>query len=388
VDREQLPDVDSLYMNAVMMITGSGGWPMSNFLDPTGRPFHGGTYYPPETFTRAREQALSIHDDFQGGFGAAPKFPQEALLSFLLNQARLNADEESLAAVDFSLKRMAAGGIHDQIGGGFHRYAVDNDWLVPHFEKMLYNQGLLARVYYQAAAIGGDLDHAVTARAILDYVTREMMNPDGLFYSATDADSEGAEGTFFLWTLDKLSEVLNEADAKTAAALWGVTAEGNFEHQAILHRPAPISEIADELNLSVEKLNADRDRIALSLLEIRDTRIRPLRDDKIITEWNALMISAFAEVGHGLSDSGYLNTAVSAAKTLWEKTRKPDGSLWRTQYQGNPSVDGKQRHSRLINAFRKCGRSSGDDEVVSANGRRAIQRFIQRIDWCFLYALG
>ncbi len=243
VDREQLPDVDALYMNAVLMMNGSGGWPMSSFLDTDGRTFYGGTYFQPDQFSSllqrvstlwednqsslldqaariadalkqanhladtatdvgarqidaAMETALNQFDDFQGGFGDAPKFPQESLLHFLLDQAERSDNADALNAAHFSLQRMAAGGIHDQIGGGFHRYSVDNDWLVPHFEKMLYNQGSLARNYTQAYRLTGDEDHARTARRILDYVLRDMRSEDGLFYSATDADSDGGEGRF------------------------------------------------------------------------------------------------------------------------------------------------------------------------------------------------
>ena len=389
VDREQLPDVDALYMSSVQMITGHGGWPMSNFLDSRGRPYHGGTYFPPETFTnllrqivglwhnerqalndmaddvsnalsqanavgvearelgereivRATQLALSIHDDFFGGFSEAPKFPRESLLTFLLNEARLRNDTPALNAVNFTLQRMAAGGIHDQIAGGFHRYAVDENWLIPHFEKMLYNQGLLARIYAQAFTLGGDADHAKTSKGILDYVEREMTSPEGLFYSATDADSEGAEGTFFLWTKESLSSVLNADEVRIASALWGVTEGGNFEHKSILFRPAAFDDIAFELQMSVEALTERRDDIAQKLLTERDKRIRPIRDDKIITAWNALMISAFAEVGYALDQPAYIETAVKTAEQLWKTIYRDDGSLWRTQYQGRPSVDGKQ----------------------------------------------
>ena len=410
VDREQLPDVDALYMSSVMMITGRGGWPMSNFLDSAGRPYHGGTYFPPDAFTklltqivglwhnerkalddmasevsnalsaansvgvearevgereivRATQLALSIHDDFLGGFSEAPKFPRESLLTFLLNEARLRDDTPSLNAVNFTLQRMAAGGIHDQIAGGFHRYAVDANWLVPHFEKMLYNQGLLARVYVQAFSLGGDADHANTARGILDYVEREMMSPEGLFYSATDADSEGAEGTFFLWTKDSLSSVLSAEEVRVATALWGVTEGGNFEHKSILFRPALLNDIASELEMGVDELSSKRDQIAIKLLAERDTRIRPLRDDKIITAWNALMISAFADVGYALDEPAYIETAVSAAEQLWKTVRRDDGSLWRTQYEGRTSVDAKQPdYAYLAESFITLYDISGDEQ--------------------------
>ncbi len=389
VDREQLPDVDALYMNAVLMINGRGGWPMSNFLDTAGRPFHGGTYYPPETFLqllnqvadlwvadedaltdvatqlgnamtqanalsttardiglrevgRARQMALSRHDDFDGGFSPAPKFPQEALLTFLLNEARLHNDVPSFNAVNYTLQRMTAGGIHDQIAGGFHRYAVDNEWLVPHFEKMLYNQGLLARVLAQAYLLSADPEHARTTRRILDYVQREMTSPEGLFYSATDADSEGAEGTFFLWTPESLAEVLDADDLAIAMDLWNVTESGNFEHQSILYEPSDLPDVAERLSLTEEELRQKRDEISTVLLAARDKRIRPLRDEKIITAWNGLMVSAFAESGDALDDDNYLQVAKQVGDTLWEAMHEDDGQLWRTLYQGETSIAAKQ----------------------------------------------
>ena len=410
VDREQLPDVDALYMSSVQMITGRGGWPMSNFLDSTGRPYHGGTYFPPETFTnllkqivglwhnerealtdmatevsnalsqantigvqarevgereitRARQLALSIHDDSLGGFSEAPKFPRESLLTFLLNEARLRNDTPSLNAVNFTLQRMAAGGIHDQIAGGFHRYAVDENWLVPHFEKMLYNQGLLARIYAQAFALGGDADHARTSSGILDYVEREMTSPEGLFYSATDADSEGAEGTFFLWTEDSLADALEPDDVRIASALWGVTEGGNFEHKSILYRPESLASVASELDMDVDALAERRDEISKTLLAKRDTRIHPLRDDKIITAWNALMISAFAEVGYTLDKPAYVSTAVKAAEQLWKTVFREDGTLWRTQYEGRTSVDAKQPdYAYLAESFIALYDIDGDEK--------------------------
>ncbi len=389
VDREQLPDVDSLYMSAVLMINGQGGWPMSNFLDSTGRPFHGATYIPPDAFinilkqietlwrddkqvlldaagdvsealdranrlshaardvgenevARARAMALARHDDNKGGFSQAPKFPQEALLTFLLNEARLKKHTPSFNAVNFTLEKMAAGGIHDQIGGGFHRYAVDNEWLVPHFEKMLYNQGLLSRVYSQAYSMSGDSQHEYTAKGIFDYVAREMRSPEGLFYSATDADSEGAEGTFFLWSPETIKSVVGEEDAAIAEALWGVTPEGNFEHQSILYLPKELDSVAQSVGLSVDALLAKRAEIGQKLLTERDTRIRPLRDDKIITAWNALMITAFAEGGQALNEPRYTEIALNAGTSLWQKMRVGEGMLWRTLYEEQASVPAKQ----------------------------------------------
>jgi len=213
---------------------------------------------------------------------------------------------------------------------------------VPHFEKMLYNQGLLARVFSQAYVIGGDADHAATAKGILNYVKREMTSAEGLFYSATDADSEGAEGTFFLWTADELSDLLSSEDVTIARALWGVTDAGNFEHKTILHRPQNFKAIAKELGMEEAKLSTHRERIAQQLLDVRDERIRPLRDEKIITAWNGLMISAFAQAGYELQVPEYVDIAKNAADTLWEKTYRDDKTLWRTLYEGRASIVAKQ----------------------------------------------
>jgi len=411
VDREQLPDVDSLYMSAVLMINGRGGWPMSNFLDSTGKPFHGATYIPPDSFTnilnqietiwqddkqvlldaaedistaldranslsnaarevganeltRARSQALARHDDVLGGFSQAPKFPQESLLFFMLNQARMSQHTPSFNAVNFTLEKMAAGGIHDQIGGGFHRYAVDNQWLVPHFEKMLYNQGLLSQIYTEAYSMSGSTHHESIARGILDYVAREMTSEQGLFYSATDADSEGAEGTFFLWSPDSIRAVVGDEDAAIAEAIWAVTPEGNFEghvDRSILHLPNDLAQVAQSLGMSTEELDAKRTAIAEQLLAVRDDRVRPLRDDKVITAWNALMISAFTLGGQVFDEPKYIAIAEHAAQTLWDRMRENEGKLWRTLYDNQVSVPAKQTdYAYLAESFVNLYDTLGD----------------------------
>ncbi|NND91628.1 MAG: DUF255 domain-containing protein [Granulosicoccus sp.] len=389
VDREQLPDVDSWYMKAVMMMTGNGGWPMSSFLDTEGRTFFGGTYFQPDQFMHVLERistlwrndqsvlldqatlladamkqanelsssprevgealiheaastALSQYDDFQGGFSRAPKFPRESLLHFLLDQAERTGDTDTLEAVNFSLQRMAAGGIHDQIGGGFHRYAVDDDWLVPHFEKMLYNQGSLARNYSQAYRLTGDKEHLRTARRILDYVLRDMRSEDGLFYSATDADSDGGEGRFFTWLPEELVGVLGQNEAELAQRLWGVTESGHLEGRSILHQPVAIDELAVSLGMDVARLSAERDRLADKLFAHRQTRIPPLRDEKIITAWNSLMITALAESSETMGDARYKDAAIQAADTLWKSARPDANTLWRTRFNGKLTIEGRQ----------------------------------------------
>jgi uncharacterized protein YyaL (SSP411 family) len=301
VDREQRPDVDASYMTAVNIMNGTGGWPMSSWLNVEAQPFYAGTYYPPEVFSdlldqitrvwyqgresveqqasdladavasstrlsgearevgqdvieRAVNDIVSSFDDFEGGFGAAPKFPQESKLFLLLDHAKRYNNEEALNAAHFSLQAMAAGGIHDQVAGGFHRYAVDNAWLVPHFEKMLYNQALLSRNYLSAYTINGDIEHKRTVERVLDYVLREMTSPEGGFYSATDADSEGEEGTFFIWTPEELVTVLGKEDAALAQDIWNVTDVGNFEHKNILHYYGSLSDVSKEQQMSLDEL--------------------------------------------------------------------------------------------------------------------------------------
>jgi len=389
VDREQLPDVDALYMTAVMMINGSGGWPMSSFLDAEGRPFFGGTYFPPEHFTnllnridelwhseretlleqsqqvaramhqsnqlggevidigeheieRALVEALSRFDAERGGFGNAPKFPQEPTLYFLLQQAQRTGNETALQAAHVSLQSMAAGGIHDQIGGGFHRYTVDAQWLVPHFEKMLYNQAGLARNYIHAWQLTGDEEHARTARRILDYVLREMTSEEGLFFSATDADSEGEEGIFFIWTPEDIEAVLGAQDAKLAIEFWGVSETGNFEGRNILFQPQSLAEFAAAKGTQVDALRKRLDAAAEKLWAARAQREHPLLDDKIITGWNAMMITAFAEAGDAFDEPRYLQAATVAGEKLWQTARADANRLWRARYAGRSGIDATQ----------------------------------------------
>ncbi|MFQ5527440.1 MAG: DUF255 domain-containing protein [Thermoanaerobaculia bacterium] len=386
VDREQRPDVDDVYMTAVQLLTGRGGWPMSSFLDFEGRPFFGGTYYPEATFVDllqqvaaawrdrrpqlleqaeklaeavgrataaagetvevgtnlidiAVERSLARHDSRLGGFSGAPKFPHEAKLLFLLDRALRLDDERVLAAVETSLDHMARGGIYDQIGGGFHRYSTDAEWLVPHFEKMLYNQAHLGRAYLEAAALTGDPSFERVARQTLDYVLRDMTSPAGAFYSATDADSEEREGEFFVWTPAEIRAVLVPADAELALRVFGITEEGNFEGKNIPHLPKPLPAVASELGLPLGELFDRVDRIRQQLYEVRETREHPLRDEKTVTAWNAMMASTLARAGGILGEDRYLEAAMRATDFLWWHNRRPDGRLWRIHLDGNSSVE-------------------------------------------------
>ncbi len=420
VDREQRPDVDSTYMTAVQMLTGGGGWPLSSFLNPGSQPFHGGTYFPPDVFTdllnrvtqvwgdsrqqldeqaeqisaalatatnlsdKVRElgdrdimtalsQLMTRHDSQYGGFGGAPKFPSEPSLVFLLDQAKRTADKGILDAATFTLQRIAAGGIHDQVGGGFHRYATDTNWLIPHFEKMLYNQAGLSSVYTDAWLLTGDPEYLRITRRTLDYVLREMTSPEGMFYSATDADSGEGEGEFFIWTPDELNNTLSAEDAALAIKAWNVTEAGNFEHRNILHHTGPLSELADSMDMSLDSLSQKLDEISAVLLSERQKREAPLLDDKVITAWNGMMINALAKAGDAFGNQDYIDAARKAAdRLIVDNQRVQDGEqrLWRAKFNGNWSVNAGQADyaflaEALVTLFDVTGESRYLDKAES-----------------------
>ena len=371
VDREERPDIDAIYMEAVQALTQHGGWPMTVFLTPQGKPFYGGTYFPPEprygmpsfrqlllaiadawrtrrhelesagarmtdalarsglirpaeseltpdVLSRARQGLLRSHDPDEGGFGGAPKFPQPMNLDFLLQSHAHAGDGATLKAVTLTLHKMAAGGIYDQLGGGFHRYSTDDRWLVPHFEKMLYDNAQLARTYLHAWQITGDATFRRIVEETLDYVLREMTSPEGGFYSTQDADSEGHEGKFFLWTPAEVTALLGPEDARRFSACFDVTARGNFREGGpsanILNIPRPLEVVADDLGVSPERLAQAAARGRAILFAAREQRIHPGRDEKILAEWNGLMIHAFAEAGAALDRADYVAAAQRAAE--------------------------------------------------------------------------
>ncbi len=393
VDREERPDVDDIYMQAVQALSGHGGWPMTVFLTPDGRPFYGGTYYPPEprhgmpafrqvlagvseAYQNRREQvedsathltealnreflgiggeqsALTADllttayqkigqgfDETHGGFGGSPKFPQPMNLEFLIRAHLRTGDPEPLEQVTFTLRQMARGGIYDQIGGGFHRYSVDSLWLVPHFEKMLYDNAQLSRVYLHAYQLTGDTFFKHIATEIYDYILREMTTYEGAFYSTTDADSEGEEGLFFIWSIAELQELLGD-DAPIAIEYWGVTARGNFEGHNILHVPNDDRVVADRLNLAVDDLRAKIATIKDKLYAVRIQRIHPGLDDKILTAWNGMMLASLAEAARVLDRTDYQIAAVKNAAFILNNMKSPDGRLLRTHKNGvtNPRI--------------------------------------------------
>ena len=375
VDREERPDLDHIYMEAVQMISGRGGWPLTMFLTPEGKPFFGGTYFPPVdrqgmpgfprvlmaiaqayrngahevqhniaklsealgalgTYTApqgelrrdlpivAAHALARSYDSVNGGLGQAPKFPNTFVFSLFLRGYDADNDSGFATMVRDTLSKMARGGIYDQIGGGFHRYSVDDRWLVPHFEKMLYDNALLARLYLDAARALSEPEFLTVAREILDYVLREMTSPEGGFYSTQDADSEGEEGKFFLWTPAEVEEVLDAKLAAIAERYFDVTAEGNFEDRNILHRPIEIADAARVVNMTPDELTAAIATIKEKLFAARERRIKPGRDEKVLAAWNGMMISALAEGYRALHEPRYLAAAEKAAHfvmtTLWD----------------------------------------------------------------------
>ena len=392
VDREERPDLDQVYMQAVQMLTGSGGWPMTVFLTPEGKPFYGGTYFPPEDrqgmpgfprlltsiaeaystnrgeIDRVTKQlttqmsqsnqvsqgtsiltvdilhkaysSLATNFDYQnGGFGNAPKFPQPMTPEFLLRYYHHGYNPRALELVELTLEKMAYGGIYDQIGGGFHRYSTDAYWLVPHFEKMLYDNALLARVYLHTYLITGRALYRRVVEETLDYVLREMTDSSGGFYSAQDADSEGVEGKFFVWSPDEINSVMGDADGEVFAGYYGVTAGGNFEGKNILNIRQDPEEFAETKGLTADQLGDIINRGSKALLEVREQRIHPMRDDKVLASWNGLMLRSFAEAAAALGRPDYLAVAIKNAEFL-AGSMKSGGRLLRTYRDGQAKLLG------------------------------------------------
>jgi uncharacterized protein len=404
VDREERPDVDAIYMDAVQAMTGHGGWPMTVFLTPDGRPFFGGTYFPKATrgnmlsftdlLTRIDEVWNTRRDDLLGqadeltealgrtaelspgesipgaevldaaftalrsqfdpdwgGFGGAPKFPQTMSLELCLRGHLHNGSADTLAMVTTSLDAMASGGIYDHLAGGFARYSTDATWLVPHFEKMLYDQALFARIYLHAWQVTGEARYLQVLDETIGYVLADLRHPDGGFYSAEDADSEGVEGRFYVWSKDEVVEILG-ADTDAALDWWGISDGGNWEGTNILWRP-----VRGDLMRPPEIERARR-----KLLDRRTMRVRPGLDDKVLTEWNALMVSALAEAAGATGNPQWQAAAVANGEFLLRALRRDDGR-WLRSWQ----VDGGARHlayaadyGALLDAFTRLAEATGE----------------------------
>lgn len=391
VDREERPDLDGIYMNAVMTMTGQGGWPMSVFLTPQGEPFYGGTYFPPtrrygmpsfqevlnavakswlndsaelrrvagelaqhlnagsswgteaggppgsslmrkDTLQQAAQTLLNTYDWNMGGWGKAPRFPQPMAIEFLLAQATRGVPKALDAAVH-ALAVMSRGGLYDVVGGGFHRYSVDDSWLVPHFEKMLYDNAQLALAYLHGYLLTGSLSFRQTTTETLDFILREMTHSAGGFFSSLDADSEGEEGKYYVWSNEEINSTLNSADRDLFNQIYLVSDNGNFEGKNILQRAGDTPTFAKQFGLSEESLLDRLNHLHKTLLATREKRVRPMTDDKVLVSWNALALRAFAEAARYLNRSDYLDAArKNASFLLNEMTR--GGILYRAWREG------------------------------------------------------
>ncbi len=399
VDREERPDIDQVYMAACQMMTGSGGWPLSIFLMPDKRPFFAATYIPrtsrfgntgmldllpriarlwkerrtdlitsagqistalttslkqersgPEPgsdiLTTAYEELLLRFDPEYGGFATAPKFPMPSLLTFLLRYWKRTGTERALSMVTKTLDGIRRGGIYDHIGGGVHRYSTDDTWRVPHFEKMLYDQALCAIAYTEAFQAAGDPHYRDTAEEILGYVLRDLSTPEGAFCSAEDADTDGREGGFYLWDAAELSRLLGDRDAAVAKAVFNATEDGNFTdpHGAgtgnVLYRTGPEEIPAGRFALSREELNSRIESIRGRLFTGRQKRPRPLRDDKVLADWNGLAIAALSKAAQAYGNTDYATAAGRAASFILEEMRTPDAGLYHRFCCGEPAIAG------------------------------------------------
>ena len=411
VDREERPDVDGIYMQAVQAMTGHGGWPMTVFLTPDGVPFYGGTYFPPEdrlgmpgfprvlhaaalAYRTRRDEVLQAAermraalapprlrsaadpvsaqldaaaialvqqtDTRHGGFGDALKFPHPMALDLMLRRHRRTGEASLLDAALLTLDAMARGGIHDQVGGGFHRYSVDARWAVPHFEKMLYDNAQLVPPYLHAWQLTGREELAEVCTSTLDYLVREMQLPEGGFAASQDADSPGGEGAFFVWTPEQLNAALGDDDGRRAAHIFGVSANGNFERgTSVLSMPHTVTELARELSMTPDAVRATITGLRDRLYAARRQRAAPGRDDKVITAWNALVIKAFAEAGAALQREEHVAVARRTADFLLECV-VVDGTVMRTWKEGRARVTGfledvAHLGDALLTVYESCG---------------------------------
>lgn len=400
VDREERPDIDDVYMTVSQMMTGSGGWPLTIIMMPNKKPFFAGTYIPKDNrfgligmkeliprikelweqrrnevensaeqvttaikdasrekpgeelgediLHRCYENLYEIFDNQNGGFGHGRKFPTPHNLTFLLRYWRRTGDGWALRMVEKTLRAMRLGGVYDHVGFGFHRYSVDNKWLVPHFEKMLYDQAMLVMAYTEAYQVTGKEEYAQTAQEILTYVLRDMTAPEGGFYSAEDADSEGEEGKFYLWTEEEIRQILSKEAADTIIKVYNIYREGNFEEEAsrkktgknIFHLKKSLDEISSDLKTTLEGIQEILENARQKLFLAREKRVHPHKDDKILTDWNGLMIAALAKAAQVFGKTEYLDAAVRSADFILKKMRDPEGRLYHRYRDGEAAIQG------------------------------------------------
>jgi uncharacterized protein YyaL (SSP411 family) len=427
VDREERPDIDQIYMNAVQVMTGRGGWPMSVFLDHDRQPFYAGTYWPPSqrfgmpgfpqildaladawknrraevvkhsaeitgaleklavgasaaatavpdpsVIDDAADKLVAVLDRQHGGFGSAPKFPHATDLAMLLRRGHCSHRQDWIEAAVLTLDRMAGGGIRDHIGGGFARYSVDSQWLVPHFEKMLYDNALLAEVYVRAFQVTGQSRHADVARETLDYLCREMLDESGGFHCSEDADSEGVEGKFYVWTPDEVAEVLGQSRSARFCRIYDITAGGNFEDKNIPHLQRSIDDWAVDLSEDASELRRQLREDCQRLREARNRRVHPGRDDKVLTAWNSLAIRSLAISAAVLDESRYLDVATAAADFILTRMSRPDGRLLHAYRAGQSHLDAYgDDYAYTIEAFIALFEASGDPRWIAQSVRLA-----------------
>ena len=442
VDREERPDVDRLYMTAMQALGQGGGWPLNVFLTPELEPFWGGTYFPPTnamgrpgllqllprlaeawreqrteiagtggqvmaflrtlsgprgepvdatTLANACAEFLSRQsDDRFGGFGGAPKFPSPANLHFLIRRWARGAGDgaRALETVLAQLEAMRANGLQDHLGGGFHRYATDRAWRIPHFEKMLYDQALIADAYLDAFAATQDRRWADTARGVFAYVARDLTSPEGAFFSAEDADSEGEEGRFYAWTLAQVMEALGEKAGALFAHFYGVTEPGNFEHgTTVLHEAHPLAETAQAFGMSEGDAASALADARAKLLAARSRRVRPHLDDKVITAWNGLMIATLARGARVLDEPELARRAAKAADFIWTRLRGADGVLLRRYRDGEAALPGQlDDHAYLARACLELFAATHEPrwlERAAAVTETMLARFWDDADGCF-----
>ncbi len=399
VDREERPDIDQIYMSVCQAVTGTGGWPLTVLLTPERKPFFVGTYFPresrfgrtgllellpkaadlwadqqdellqsaeaiteqlqkgnlaqeqgelePNLIDKAYQQLESRFDYLHGGFGGAPKFPSPHNLIFLARYWKATGEERALEMLETTLEKMRLGGIYDQVGFGFHRYSTDSAWKLPHFEKMLYDQALLTLAYLEAYQATANSSFAAVAREILAYVQRDMTGPEGGFYSAEDADSEGEEGLFYLWSSSEFQEAAGKVDARLFAKVFNFREEGNFQEESsrqttglnLIYLQQPLDKSVVQADLDPEEL-ADRwEALRRRLFEVREKRVHPLKDDKILTDWNGLMIAAFAKAGAVLQEPAYVQVASRAVDFIWKNLRGEKGRLLKRYRDGSAGLN-------------------------------------------------
>jgi len=428
VDREERPDVDQIYIKAVQAMTGSAGWPLTVWLTPDGVPFYGGTYFPPEprhglpsfeqilrgvgeAYRTRRDEVLHAgarlvealvrsadpgtpgiagpellegaweslsarYDGRYGGFGGAPKFPQPTTLEVALRYVAGTGDPRARDMLVHTLRQMADGGMRDQLGGGFHRYSVDARWLVPHFEKMLYDNALLIRLYVDAYRLTGEEALREVAEQVVGDVLGDLTSPDGAFFAARDADSEGEEGIFYVWRPEEIEAVLAPDRARRFMQVYGVTSGGNFEGRSILHVAAPAEKLARERGLDPASLRAELAEDRARLLEVRSRREAPFRDEKVITSWNAMAIRALAEGGATLGRWDWVDAAARAARFL-DRTLCSEGRLLRVYMAGEAKIPAfLEDHAALGNA------------CLSLHGATLDLHWLDRARWCCEEILG